>query len=160
MHIALLALAVLGTASAVTEDTEDRDNSKMVQAFITCAGMYQWTAQGLESAGKPSAAEHMRGLGRGAQTAALWVLAADHSVKYQDDKSRSLGEWKDYVLPQIETERIRIAALSEMEDYEGINSIMTMCTEINPAQAEIVQGLRKQGAPQPEPKGITHENPG
>lgn len=145
----LLALSP-STAKAIDDKSPltDEEEKQMVDAFVTCAGMYNFTAELLASDSKPESAEYMLGMGRGAKTAAMWILASNYTLKNPSSPPKSLGAWSDYLSPKIEIERTRFASLAEMNDAETIESIRATCLELNSTQSEIVEKIRGQSKPQ------------
>lgn len=140
----VIATLLCVTAQPVAgQDKDDMDYKTMSGYFIRCAGTYGWAAEVASTAGKPAVAEHMRGLGRGAKTAAAWSLAVEHNANHPKEQ-RSIGSWDGFIEPQIEIATNRVRALSEMDDQEAIAGEMEFCNEVDPLQAEIVNHIRSQ----------------
>jgi len=143
----LAGLAVVNLTASAEQPLSRDEEGEMALAFIRCSGLYQAMADVVSAGGKPSAAEHLRGLGRGAQTAALWTYAANYAAQNPDDP-KPLGAWSSYVEPQIETEKTRFLGLMEFGDSEAMKTGMDECTALNKAQAEIVGLIRDESRPQ------------
>ena len=148
MRLGILIAAGAMLAVSARADASDTVDAA-AQQFITCAGAYNWTSATLAQAGKPAASEHMRGYGRGAQTVAQWILASEYNLA-NEASPRPMGDWKDFVEVQIDRETVRLAAMAEMDDQDGIRQILENCTALSEVQAKIINDLRKQWAPQPE----------
>lgn len=141
-----LALALsVGQAGATEDDLSSEDLKEMAGFFIRCAGTYTWAAQVTAEAGKPATTEHLKGLARGAKTAAAWAMAARQNQNHPGDQ-QPVGSWFGYVEPQIEIAANRMKALSEMDDQEAINQEMEFCTTLDPLQASIIDHIRESRA--------------
>ncbi|MBT2746833.1 MULTISPECIES: hypothetical protein [unclassified Lysobacter] len=143
-----LALAILicsaSAANAVEPSTDtDFDAEDAASTFIRCASLYSWLSQSLELAGKPNAIEHIRGLQRGAKTAASWFLSVDHNEKHPKDL-RNIGSWDSYLDPQIETSVTRLRALREVGDQKALDDESKICVAMIDVQADVVNTIRRE----------------
>ena len=139
-------LLVLGLSlPAIPGDQREKpeDYQLAIDTFVRCAGLYEWAAQAMQLAGKPNAAEHMRGMRRGAKTTASWFAANRYMLEHPDKPPRPIGAWDAMLDPQIETEITRVKGLSELGDTETIDSAMNLCAEASKVQADVVNSIRK-----------------
>lgn len=145
-----LILAIAPTAMAEKPPIDPelaetiRETEGMPEMFARCMGYWQWFGQYLEANGQPASGEYVRTYANGAQTAALWLLAAQYQVENPDKPPRRLGEFGHHLEGPADLERLRMAALAETGDSEAIEQANAHCLEVAQASHPLLQSLRKE----------------
>ena len=140
----LLSVYALGAPAQEHETSED-DKQLMtltVNTLSKCAGVYAVVAQVLDTGGQPANAENARGLARGAESAAMYLLGHEHVAAGNTPKP--YGEFKPYVDGIVETTRILRLSMLEAGDADALRYELEQCMLIRDVQVELVQQMRDE----------------
>lgn len=118
------------------DDSEDTTN--LANAFCDCAGFYKAGVGLYESS--PATVENLKGLARGAEFAAQYLLAQEYTKTHH--KPKAFGFFSNYTEGRVETSRIRVLALMETQDTGTFNLELEKCRALSKLQEEIVQKMR------------------
>jgi hypothetical protein len=124
------------------ENPDKSDVTAVVNEFCDCAGFYQAGALIAESGTKPATAEKMRGLARGAEFVAHYLLAHEYAASH--DKPRPYGDFKSYTEGRVEGARNLVLSMVEGEDHTAFNAQLKKCEAMQELQEEIVQKMRDE----------------
>jgi hypothetical protein len=141
-HVVTSLAAVLCAASL--QSAIAAPNSAVVDVATVmsrCSGLYAAAAHVADAERQSMTAEHFRGLRRGWQLSAQYLLARDALARGQ---RRVLGSFESFTQPIIETEAVRTLALIEREDVDGYQKAIQTCQreELVALQESIVQDMR------------------
>lgn len=130
----MLALILSATMLAQPDAPIDPEISyELSEDFARCSALYEHLANIVETSGAAANAEELRGTGRGAQLAAMF-LAASAGI----DEARI----DEFIANFYELELTRQMAFIERGELDEAQ--MTACAELQPIQVEIVTMLRRE----------------
>ena len=120
----------------------------MGQRFVSCAAFFEFAAGMSAEAGKPSAAESMRNLGRGWNMAGMLLLSSGAAAQRFDSKATAASMLN-----------VRLTSLKAMFELGGVNVMHEMyadhqkaCDPLVPMQENIIQALRSSSGSAPNRK--------
>jgi len=121
-------------AEAVSEAKE------AASRYADCAGFWDYMASTEAAAGRPSAAEQLRNIGNGAQTAALWLHAQAHVL--EGGSPVRYGTWLPIITPRREAAALRASALAERADANWMRKEGERCQAMLQGQQQAIDAIR------------------
>ncbi|WP_102945281.1 hypothetical protein [Stenotrophomonas sp. VV52] len=137
---ALLAIALASSPTADEIAEVKKETEEAARIYADCAGFWDYMSSTQAKAGHPAAAEQLRNLGNGAQTAALWLHAQTHVVA--GGKPVRYGTWLPLIAPRREAAALRASAMEEASDAEWLRSEGEKCTAMLEGQQQAIDAIR------------------
>jgi hypothetical protein len=149
-----LFLVPLSIFAAPVEKQDDsiswEESVEMANQFSHCAGFWDFMAETSTAEGKPKQGEFFHTYANGARTAAGYVLSLAYALAHPGEPGRAYGSWGAMIDGRAEAEKIRMGALMEADDGDGLAATGELCKGLLPAQEAAVQAIREQIATRKE----------
>lgn len=141
----LLAALALPPLNAEEQQTL-KNGAARADAFADCAGVWDYFSLLAREDGKPASAEHLKNLGNGAQTAALWLHANINTVN--GGPRAPYGAWLPMVKPRREATTLRLLSAAELGDQQTAPAMVKECQAMLDSQEYAIDKIRKDSVEQ------------
>lgn len=148
----VIALIAFSAHSAETADPVGETSD----ALSDCSGFYLFLARAPQSQSKPATVNRLLEFAKDATLAATYLLTLEQAKKHahqnEQEKQKVVQEVLKYVKRRVDSNKSRMEAAIEREDFEQVDAEMKRCTSLTPLREEIVQQMRNDALGRFPPK--------